>query len=286
MNNKTSESYVAVVLNARNEEKHIEQTLIHLQNQDLKPYRIIVVNDGSTDKTEEVVSKFKEIEIVNRPKRKENFVAKKELAYTVNAGLAKLQNDKNCEYVLLMSAEILLPKDYLSKIISRMEEDSKLVITAGVVKDEFASVPRGPGRVIKYDFWKKLGLEFPVNYGYEAYQLWKAQSMGYKIASYSDIISETPRKTGSEYNPKLYYYYGLGLKALGYTLPYTLARVCLFAKRKPKGAYNLLKGFFSNYNELYEPELREYVRKTQHYNILHFNQGYLERLIKTMKHAK
>ena len=213
MNDKKPESHVAVVLNARNEDKHIEKTLIHLQNQDLKPYRIIVVNDGSTDKTEEVVSKFKEIEIVNRPKREENFVAKKELAYTVNAGLAKLQNDKNCEYVLLMSAEILLPKDYLSKIISRMEEDSKLVITAGVVKDEFASVPRGPGRVIKYDFWKKLGLEFPVNYGYEAYQLWKAQSMGYKIASYSDIISETPRKTGSEYNPKLYYYYGLGLKA-------------------------------------------------------------------------
>jgi len=167
-----------------------------------------------------------------------------------------------------------------------MKSKPKLVITAGVVRDEFANVPRGPGRIVKYDFWKKLGLKYPVNYGWEAYLLWKAQSMGYEIASYSDIISETQRKTGSTYNPKTYYYYGLGLKAIGYTFPYTLARALLFSKRKPKGALNLLRGFFSNYKDLYEPELREYVKKTQRQNILHPNRGYLKKFFETLKSAK
>ena len=78
---------VAVVLNARNEEKHLAKTLEYLLNQDLKTYRIIVVNDGSTDKTEDVATSFKEMEVINREKRKENFVAKKELAITINTGL-------------------------------------------------------------------------------------------------------------------------------------------------------------------------------------------------------
>jgi len=110
MKDNQSTAKVAVVLNARNEEKHIEKTLKTLLNQELLPYRIIVVNDGSTDNTEKIVSKFKEIELINRPQREENYVARKELAYTVNAGLERLSDDDECEYILLMSAEILLPK--------------------------------------------------------------------------------------------------------------------------------------------------------------------------------
>jgi len=33
------------------------------------------------------------------------------------------------------------------------------------------------------------------------------------------------------------------------------------ARKKPKGAYYLLSGFFSDYNELYESDLRDFVRK-------------------------
>ena len=270
---------VAVVLNARNEEKHLGKTLEFLQAQQLKPYRIIVVNDGSTDKTGEIAKSF-EVEVIERKKREENFVARKELAETVNAGLEKLDDDTDCDYILLMSAEIHLPKNYLSEIIKRMENDPKLVVAAGVIRNEYTAVPRGPGRVVRYSFWKKLGLRYPVNYWYEGYLLWKAQSMGYEINSFNDIISETDRKTGITYEPKRYYYYGLGLKALGYTTPYALARILLFAKKKPKGAYYMLKGFFSNYDELYESDLRNYVKKTQIHNILHLNPKYIKRIFK------
>jgi len=58
-------------------------------------------------------------------------------------------------------------------------------------------------------------------------------------------------------------------------------KILLFSKRKPHGAYFMLKGYLSNYNELYENELREYVKKTQHQNM--FKLAYVKRFFKMFK---
>jgi len=260
---------IAVIIPAKNEENYISKTLEYLLNQDLKPYRIIVVNDGSTDKTGEIASHFKEVEVINRENRTENFVARKELANTFNLGLTELNNENDCEFIMILGADQILPKEYLSKITKRMFLNPKIAIASGVIKNEYSKVPRGAGRVVRYDFWKKLGLKYPINYRFEGYLILKAQSLGFKVASYPDIIFETQRKTGSTLEPKRYYYSGLGLKALGYTFPYAFVIILSLFKKNPRGAYHMLRGYFSNYNDLYERELREYVRKTQHRNIFH-----------------
>jgi len=281
MEHDNKEKKIAVVLNARNEEKNISKTLESIFHQKLLPYRIIVVNDGSTDKTGEIVSQFNSVELINRPKRQESHLAKKDLAETINVGLRKLHNDKECEFVWLVGADILFPKDYLSKIISRMKENPQIVIASGIMKDEFSIEPRGGGRVVRCDFWRKIGLEYPVNYGWEGYLVWKAQSMGFETTGYPDVVSQTQRQTGKSFDPKRYYYYGLALKALGYTFLYTIMKILLFSTRKPCGAYFMLKGYLSNYDELYESELREYVKKTQHQNM--FKPAYVKRFFKIFK---
>jgi len=86
----------------------------------------------------------------------------------------------------------LYPKDYLSKLITRMRKNTKIAISSGVVANEFSIEPRGPGRVVKCDFWKKIGFVYPVNYGWEGYLVWKAQSMGFEAVGYPDIVSPTP----------------------------------------------------------------------------------------------
>lgn len=272
---------VALVLISRNEEKSISKTLSCLLKQDLVIYRIIAVNDGSTDQTGEIISKFKKVEIVNREKRDQSLLSKKELADTFNAGLSKLTEDQNCEYIMITGSDLLFPKNYLSTIIERMKKNPKIAISSGVVRGELSIEPRGAGRVVRYDFWKKLGLAYPVNYGFEGYLLWKAKSLGYSITSYPDLVIETQRKTGSKYNPKMYFNYGLGLKALGYTSWYTIGRALLFARKNPKGAYYMLSGFFSKYDDLYELELREYVKKTQYGES---TSNYLKRIINILKH--
>lgn len=276
-------SKIAVVIIARNEEKYIEKTLTNLQNQDLPPYRIIVVNDGSTDTTGEIASRFNNVEIVKR-ENTQNLVAKKELASTFNAGLEKLHEDKDCEFVMIAGADVLFPQNYLSLIINRMKTNPNIAVSSGIIQDEFSIEPRGSGRVVRMDFWRKLGLVYPINYGFEAYLLWKARSMEYETASYFDLIANSQRKTGSQYDPKLYFYYGIGLKALGYTIPYTIVKALLFAKKKPKGAVYMLRGFFSKYDELYEPELRNYVKKTQYRIIMHFKFEYIKRIINTLRY--
>jgi glycosyltransferase involved in cell wall biosynthesis len=282
MTKKSSQIKIAVVLNARNEEKVIAKTLQSVLDQKLPPYRIIVINDGSTDNTKKILEQFPTIELINNPVRNESYLARKELAGTINQGLTKLHNDNKCEYVWLIGGDLIFPQDYTYEIIKRMQRDS-VVISSGVIEGEFSIEPRGGGRIVDWNFWKKIGMLYPVNYGWEGYLLLKANSLGYKTMSYTDLIISTQRKTGTKFNPKLYYYYGLALKALGYTVLYVLGKTLLFAKKKPVGAYYMLKGYFSPYSDLYEPELRNYVKNTQNKKLKNFDSEYINRFFTILK---
>jgi len=263
-------SKIAAIIIAKNEEKFIGKTIDSLINQKLKPYRIIVVDDGSTDKTSEVVSHYKEVEIIKRTNRKEFLQTKKELAETTNIGLHKLKDDFSCKFVIKLDADITLPKNYLFEIIKRMELNPKIAVCSGVIEGENSVTPRGAGRVVRLDFWRKIGLKYPINYGFEGYLLVKAMSMGYEVKVFNDLVFQTLRKTGSDYDPKLYYYYGLGMKSTGYTFIFAFHRIVKFAMKKPKGAYYMLRGFLSNYNNLYEDDVRKFTRKYQYKKLRSF----------------
>ena len=156
--NSKNTAKVAVVIIARNEENSIKKTIDCLKIQNLIPYRIIVINDGSTDKTGEILSQIENVEVINRPRREESYLAKKELANTINFGLEKLKNDHDCNFIMISGADAIYPKDYLSSIVERMRAQPKIAISSGIIEGEFSIEPRGAGRVVRYDFWKKIGL--------------------------------------------------------------------------------------------------------------------------------
>lgn len=58
---------LSVVIPAYNCAKYIEETLASVLNQTRPPYEILVVNDGSTDNTAEVVSKYPTVRLINKP---------------------------------------------------------------------------------------------------------------------------------------------------------------------------------------------------------------------------
>jgi len=275
---------IAVVVVARNEEKYIKKTLIHLLRQTIKPIKIVLVNDGSTDKTRAIVSQFTEIDIVDC-KPHESFVTKKQLADTINAGIEKIRNLSDVEYVMILGADHILPDNYLERVIKRMSENPQIVIASGVIDGEFSVTVRGSGRIVKAEFWKKIGFFYPVNYGFESYLLFKARSMNYDVVLFDDIITSTQRKSASSYNSKLYYNYGQALKALGYTVPYTLFKAGLLFFTKPLGAVYLLSGFFSNYDQYYETEIREFVKKQQNHKLRHLNYDDVKRFITSMHYT-
>gem|GEM_PF-549245 len=261
---------VAVIMRAFNEEQFIEKSLSSLLKQDYPIYRIIVINDGSTDRTLEILKSFKEIEIVNR-KRKENvefFTA--EEPKIINDGLDRLANEKDCKYIMNLDADHIIPQDYISRIVNEMEKKSNLVVCSGMIKGEYFLIPIHSGRVYRYDYLKKFDLKYPENFAAEDYLILKAQSLGYDIKIFQDIVTEVLRKTKTRYSdPRNYYDIGKGMRALGYAFPYVLIKSAIIGIRNPKSGIFLLKGFFERNVCLYEPEFRKFVRKNQYRNLLH-----------------
>ena len=78
---------------ARNEAAYIEKTLESVVAQTVLPVRWVIVSDGSTDGTDDLVKKYAAkhewIELVRLPERKERHFGGKVMAF--NAGRAQLR---------------------------------------------------------------------------------------------------------------------------------------------------------------------------------------------------
>ncbi|MGC9384495.1 MAG: glycosyltransferase [Kosmotogaceae bacterium] len=59
------EHKVSVIIPARNEELNIPKILNHLQNQSVRPFEVIVVDDNSSDRTSELADQFNGVEVLN-----------------------------------------------------------------------------------------------------------------------------------------------------------------------------------------------------------------------------
>jgi glycosyltransferase involved in cell wall biosynthesis len=237
---KNKEKRIIVIIPARNESKFLGHTLDALKKQTLIPYRIILVNDGSTDDTSDIARKFN-VEVFDIDDRGFRATGQPSLANVINKGLENIQ-DNECQYVMILGADHIIPVDYISKIVTIMEKNNLLVIASGVIKGESQrdTSPRGSGRIIKYDYWKKLGLRYPSWYGFESYIVYKALVDSYQVKVVRDAIGWSQRPTGKTTNYKSY---GKAMRALGYHPLYLLGRIILTLKHNPKGAFKMILGY-------------------------------------------
>ncbi len=254
---------VVAVIPARNEEKYIGKTLEHLSNQTYPIERIIVVNDGSTDRTEDVVKQFPKTHVLTLPDRGYNAVGKAILAETFNKGFEEAKKlIPDYDFILVLGADTLLPSDYVESLIGEFEKNPKLVMASGVIEEEMKRIGatpeiRGTGRLIKRDFWESIGVMYPVKVGWESYPVFKAQSMGNEAKGYPNLKMTLQRPTGKKTD---YFAYGEAMRALGYYWLLTLGRA--ISKKNLKVAFSMIKGYFKG-KDRYEEELRKFVNKTQ-----------------------
>jgi len=109
---------ISVVIPAYNEEKYIKRTLDSLQNQQLKANEIIVVDNGSTDKTVGICESMG-VKIVKEPK--------KGIGLARKAGFSKAIGD----IIATTDADTILPPDWLYKIKNAFEKNSDVVAVGG-----------------------------------------------------------------------------------------------------------------------------------------------------------
>jgi poly-beta-1,6-N-acetyl-D-glucosamine synthase len=131
---------------ARNEAAFIELTLKSLVAQTVKPQKWVVVSDGSTDGTDELVLRYAAdnpwIELVRMPERKErNFAGK---VHAFNAGYLRLK-DIDYQVIGSLDADISVDEGYFEFLLQKLAEDPSL----GLVGTPFSE---GGGSVYDYRF--------------------------------------------------------------------------------------------------------------------------------------
>lgn len=121
-------SYV-LVTPARNEVRLIESTIQTVAAQTVLPLKWLIVSDGSTDGTDEIVRRYAAIhpwiELMQMPPRKgRNFAGK---AFAFNAGLARLR-DVASDAIGCLDADIALQTEHFAYLLGKMAEDPALGI--------------------------------------------------------------------------------------------------------------------------------------------------------------
>ena len=137
-----------LVTPAYNEALFIEGTIQSVVNQTVRPLRWVIVSDGSTDGTDEIVQKYARayswIELVRLPERGDRHFAGK--VYAFNAGYAKMA-DERYDIIGNLDADIAFDATYFAFLLSKFAANARL----GVAGTPFVE-NRDSGRRREYDY--------------------------------------------------------------------------------------------------------------------------------------
>jgi|SRR5579864_1124192 len=127
-----------VITPARNEAPFIEHTIRSMISQTRVPLRWVIVSDGSTDETEEIVkayvSRYPWIDLVILEDRHERSFAGKARAF--GAGCARIR-DLSFDAIACVDADVSVDADYFEFLLDRLAADPGL----GVVGTAFEEPP-------------------------------------------------------------------------------------------------------------------------------------------------
>jgi biofilm PGA synthesis N-glycosyltransferase PgaC len=132
---RSAMSYV-LVTPARNEEATIERTLQAVLSQTVRPIEWVIVSDGSTDRTDEIVRAasaanpwIRLLRLPTRPHR--SFAA---VVHATETGIRVLTT-RDYDYIGLLDADLRFEPDYFEKLIEHFKGLPKLGLAGGVVID-------------------------------------------------------------------------------------------------------------------------------------------------------
>lgn len=119
-------SYV-LITPARNEEDYIEKTIRSVISQTLLPKKCVIVSDGSSDRTDEIVKNYLPqnpwIELIRMPERRDRQFAAK--VHCFNAGYERIK-DMSYDIIGSLDADISFESDYFEILLSKFLEFPRL----------------------------------------------------------------------------------------------------------------------------------------------------------------
>ena len=268
---------------ARNEENFIEGTIKSVIVQTSLPERWIIVDDGSTDRTAEIVARYAQcyswIELLRRPKRLDrNFAAK---AHAFNAGLERVQS-LQFELIGNLDADVSFEPDYLAFLMQKFSEDPELGVVGtpfseegyDSAKDSFEGENHVAGacQLFRYRCFQEVGGYIPNRAGgVDWIAVTTARMKGWKTKSFREKSIRHHRRIGTAERSVLSanFLYGQKDYFLGGSLIWQLFRVGYRMTKKPvlTGGLALLFGYcFAALRRMERPvtpELMQFHRREQ-----------------------
>lgn len=218
-------SYV-LITPARNEAQFIELTVQSMIAQTVKPLKWVIVSDGSTDGTDDIVNRYAAdhpwIELVRMPERRERHFAGK--VYAFRAGYERVQG---LDYAAIgsMDADISFDADYFSFLLGKLAGGSELGLVGTPFKDssmydyKYVSIEHVSGacQLFRRTCFEDIGGYVPMKSGgIDHVAVLTARMKGWKTRTFTEKICIHHRKMGSAERGVLSAKYRVG--ALDYAL--------------------------------------------------------------------
>lgn len=203
---------------AKNEAKYIEQTIQSVCKQTVKPQAWIIVNDGSTDNTADIISGYLKknqfIHLINLPvQQKRHFSGK---VNAIDQGFILVDElNINYDYYGNLDADVSFDENYYEALLAKMMQEEEVGVAGGHVYDLTKSgfIPQlnisyesvaGPVQLFRKECYRDIG-------GYVASELGlvdaiaevKARMKGWATKTFPDLVVYHLRATGSESNTPL-----------------------------------------------------------------------------------
>jgi biofilm PGA synthesis N-glycosyltransferase PgaC len=273
-------SYWALVT-VKNGERTIASSLESILAQSIPPALLCVIDDGSTDSTPGILAHFQSanpsMRIITLPDKGYD---SRRIVHNWNVACDYAKSAGYYDYFLISSDDVVFPKEYVEKLVTEMNLDSKLAVisgTRGLSQSDYLSLPEGAGRLIRSSFFGQLGYRHPPYYGYEPWLLYKAMQMGYSVKKLNELTYRHERTFGVGHK---FVEYGPAMRCLGYHPLFVLARAArnFFTGKSgiSRGAsIRMVLDYMSEskwkgdpYFHYFEPELRSFVRNLQKKRLL------------------
>ena len=113
---------ISIIIPTHHDASSIVKCLNSLLNQNINNYKIIVIDDGSTDDTFNIVNKF----AINYPQKVKLF---RQPNYGVSAARNKGLDEVTIEYVTFVDADDYVDSDYLSVLLKPFDRDNNIDMT-------------------------------------------------------------------------------------------------------------------------------------------------------------
>ena len=273
-----------VITPVKNERDFIRFTLDSVISQSLQPEEWIIVDDGSTDNTVEIIRSYQQqipwIKLVQLNTHAEKKLYGSKVIHAFNEGLKNVQ--KKYDFIVKLDADLTLPSNYFEEVARCFSEYPKVGICGGYTvekqgdfeaKQKMSDYVQGPIKSVRKECFAAIGGFIEEN-GWDGFDQLHAMYLGWEVRHIPLAVIHHRIPTTEYRSLSLFFNNGKTHYRLGNNFFLTLVRTLFRIFEKPYilGSLSYFSGWMTSYinraERLVDKDLAKFIRKYHYRRIL------------------